>query len=106
MEEDSTSRVTANYIVVRELAWWTAKIPHCSKCERKQARDVTIGIMLGAICGITLFIFTPAPDDPRGIVFYAFFAYPFYVLADHLHKGIALGRASSELLSMRIRRAD
>jgi hypothetical protein len=104
--EDSAQRVTANYVVWRKLEWWSAKIPHCSKCERKQARDVTIGIVLGALCGITIFIFTPAPDNPTGIVFYAFFAYPFYILADHLHKGVALGRAGSEVLSMRIRRPE
>jgi hypothetical protein len=106
VEEDSAQRVTANYVVWRKLEWWSAKIPHCSKCERKQARDVTIGVVLGAICGITIFIFTPAPEDPREIIFYAFFAYPFYILADHLHKGVALGRASSKVLYMRIRHPE
>jgi hypothetical protein len=106
VEEDSTQRVTANYIVVRQLEWWSAKIPHCSKCQRKQVRYLIIGLGLGAICAITIFIFTPAPEPPTEIVFYAFFAYPFYVLADNLRKGVAFGWANAKMLSMRIRRPE
>lgn len=106
VEEDSAHRVTANYIIWRKLEWWNAKIPHCSKCGRKQTRDVIIGIVLGAICAITIFIFTTAPEEPGEIIFYALFAYPFYVLGDHLHKGVSLGRANSKVLSMRIKRQE
>src|ERR1700732_497194 len=52
VEEDSTQRVTADYIVVRQLEWWSAKIPHCSNCQRKQVRQLIIGLALGAICAI------------------------------------------------------
>jgi hypothetical protein len=105
VEETSAQRVAANYVIVRQLEWWKAKIPHCSKCERKQARDVTIGIVLGGLCAVTIFILTPAPDPPGDIIFYAFFAYPFYIFADHLHKGLALGRGDAKSLSVRIRNA-
>jgi hypothetical protein len=103
VEEDSASNVTANYVIVRELSWWSAKIPHCSTCQRKQVRDLTIGLALGAACGLTIFILTPAPDPPGNVVFYAFFAYPFFVIADNARKGIALGRATAKGLNMRIK---
>jgi hypothetical protein len=106
VEETSAQRVTANYVIVRQLEWWKAKIPHCSKCERRQARDVTIGIALGCICAVAIFILTPAPDPPGDVIFYAFFAYPFYVFADHINKGVAFGWADAKALSMRIRRTD
>lgn len=106
VEEDSAQRVTANYVVVKQLEWWSAKIPHCSSCQRKQVRDLIIGLGLGAACVIAVFIFTPALDDPRAIVFYAAFGYPFYVIADNLRKGVALGWANSKVLSMRIRRPE
>jgi hypothetical protein len=106
VEEDSSHRVTADYIVVRQLKWWSAKIPHCSKCQRKQVRYLIVGLVLGAMCAISIFIFTPAPEPPREIVFYAFFVYPFYVLGDNLHKGVAFGWADAKMLSMRIRRPE
>jgi hypothetical protein len=105
VEEDSASRTTANYVVWREYQWWTAKIPHCSACQRKQVRDLIVGLALGAACGLTIFILTPAPDPPGEIAFYAFFAYPFYVIADYARKGISLGRGNSQVLNMRIRHA-
>jgi hypothetical protein len=77
VEEESTQRVTANYIVVRQLEWWNAKIPHCSKCQRKQVRNIIIGLALVATCAIVVFILTPAPEPPTGIVLYILFAYPF-----------------------------
>ena len=106
VEEDSTQRVTADYIVVRQLEWWSAKIPHCSNCQRKQVRQLIIGLALGAICAIVIFIFAPAPEPPMEIVLYAFFAYPFYVLADNMCRGIAFGWANAKILSMRIRRPE
>jgi hypothetical protein len=105
VEEDSASRTTANYVVWHEYQWWTAKIPYCSACQRKQVRDLIVGLALGAACGLTIFILTPAPDPPGEIVFYAFFAYPFYVIADYARKGVSLGRGNSQVLNMRIRHA-
>jgi hypothetical protein len=106
VEEDSGSRVTANYVLWRELAWWTAKVPHCSTCQRKQVRDLIVGLVLGGVCALILFILTPAPDPPGEIILYAFFAYPFYVLADNMNRGVALGRATSKGLNMSIRRTE
>lgn len=106
VEEDSTQRVTANYLIVRQLEWWTAKIPHCSKCQRRQVRDLIIGLVLGGACAVSIFVATPAPDPPVEIIFYAFFAYPFYVIADTWHRGVALGWSTDKALSMRMRRND
>src|SRR5215467_3099256 len=61
VEETSPERVTAHYVIIRQVEKWKAKIPHCSKCERKQARDVTIGLVLGCLCALTIFLLTPAP---------------------------------------------
>jgi hypothetical protein len=55
--------------------------------------------------GLTIFTLTPAPDPPGGIVFYTFFTYPFYIIADYARKGVALGRGNSQVLNMRIRHA-
>ncbi len=106
IEEDSKQRVTANYIVVRQFEWWTGKIPHCSKCQRRQVRDLIIGLVLGGACAIAIFIVTPAPEPPAEIVLYAFFAYPFYVIADNWHKGVAFGWATGKALTIRMRRSD
>jgi hypothetical protein len=44
VEEESARRVTANYVVAQRLEWWRAKIPHCSKCQQKQDRNMFIGL--------------------------------------------------------------
>jgi hypothetical protein len=106
VEEDSKKRTTANYVVVRQIEWWTAKIPHCAKCQRTQVRDLIIGLVLGGSCAIAIFLFTPAPAEPAEIIFYACFAYPFYVVADNLRKGVSFGWANDRALNMRIRRPD
>ncbi len=106
VEDDSKQRTTTNYVVVRQIEWWTAKIPHCAKCQRTQVRDLIIGLGLGAACAISIFIFTPAPEQPAEIIFYAAFAYPFYIVADNLRKGVSLGWANDKALTLLIRRPD
>ncbi|MGA8439386.1 MAG: hypothetical protein WB762_30985 [Candidatus Sulfotelmatobacter sp.] len=49
VEETSAQRITANYVIVGEPEWWECEHFPCSRCKRKQARDVTIGIVLGGM---------------------------------------------------------
>lgn len=105
VEESSPERVTANYVIVQQVEKWKARIPHCSKCERKQARDVTIGLALGCLCALTIFLLMPSPLEPRSIILYGGFIYPFYVLADHNHRGIAFGWSDAKAITLRIRHA-
>ena len=106
VEEDSMHRVTADAVIFRHVEWWSAKIPHCSKCQQKQIRDLIIGLSLAAICIIAVFIFAPKTGDQKDVIAYFFFAYPFYVIADNLRKGISLGRDRSGVLPIRIRRSE
>lgn len=106
VEENSSRRVTAHYVVARRFEWWSAKIPHCLKCERKQVRDLVIGIALGATCALAVAIANPPPRELGEFVIYAFFAYPFYVVSDNLRKGVAFGSANSKMLNIRIRRRE
>jgi hypothetical protein len=106
VEEESAKRQTANYIVARRLEWWRAKIPHCARCQRKQDRNLIIGLVVGAACSITVFIFKPPPEPDYGIVLYILFGYPTYVFATTLQKGVVFGWATSTGLSMRIRRSE
>jgi hypothetical protein len=105
VEESSPERVTANYVIVRQVEKFTAKIPHCRKCERKQARDVTIGLVMGILFAVIIFLLTPQPEDPRSIIGYGGFVYPFYIFSDHLHKGISFGWFNDKAVSMRIKHA-
>jgi hypothetical protein len=108
IEHDSKQRVTADAVIFREVEWLTTKIPHCSQCQRKQVRDLIIGLSLAAGCVLSLFIFAPTPDDPRDVILYFFFAYPFYVVANNLQEGIALGKwgGRGTVLPMRIRHPE
>ncbi len=106
VEEESKPRETANYIVVRQLAWWNAKIPHCSKCKRKQGRNFTIGLVLGAICSLFVFLLSPPPEPDFGVILYIFFGFPLYVLATTIQKGVVLGWGDAKALSMRIKNSE
>jgi hypothetical protein len=42
VEEKSSERQTANYIVARELRWWNVQVPHCAVCKAKLERQTLL----------------------------------------------------------------
>lgn len=88
---------------VQKYYWWTAKIPHCSNCQREQARDRMIGLLLGGICSLAAFMLMPVTDPPGMVIFYACFVYPFFVMGNNARRGLVFGGLNAEVITMRIR---
>jgi hypothetical protein len=106
VEEKSSERQTANYIVARELRWWNVQVPHCAVCKAKLEKADLVGFALGAVCVVAAFFVFP-PNEPSYILFcYILFGYPAYLVLTTLKKGIVFGFPNSNQISARVRRPE
>jgi hypothetical protein len=106
VEEKSSDRVTANYVVARKHEWLRAPVPHCSRCADKIFRNQVIGIVVGAACsGIALVLALP-PRVSLLTLCYLLFGLPAYRLAITVQKGVVLGEADATTVRVHVRRPE
>ncbi len=106
VEEESSKRRTANYVVAHKLEWWNAPVPYCSRCSWKLSRGQTTGFAAGAVCVVAAFFLAPPPDASIAIFGYILYGYPVYAIATTVEKGIVLGSQNSETMSVRVKHAE
>jgi hypothetical protein len=110
VEEESTPRQTASYILARKLEWWRAAIPHCSVCECMLHRYEILGVASGGICALGAMVInslTVQREDGLfvGTLICIAFGYPAYAFFSTVKKGVVFGWGSERVLSMRIKSA-
>ncbi len=106
VEEESSQRTTANYVIVRETEWWRAKIPYCTKCERRQSNNIVLGVLLGGACVAAVLFFAPPSEVSTGIIVYILFGYPAYALLATLRKGVVFAGTGSKSFRIKIRNRE
>jgi hypothetical protein len=106
VEEESSKRQTANYIVAQKLEWWKLGIPHCKKCTSILLRNKLVGVVIGGVCALGAFVAIPPAEVSTSALCYFLFGYPAYAISTTVQKGIVFGRASSDTIHVHVRRSQ
>lgn len=106
VEEESSKRQTANYIVAHKLEWWKRSVPYCSMCKGKLSRNHVIGLVLGGVCAVAAMLIDPPTGASLVAFCYILFGYPAWIVATTIQKGVVFGAANADLICVRIRRVE
>lgn len=104
VEEESSKRQTANYVIAQKLEWWTLGVPHCKECTAALLRNKMIGLAVGVACTLGAFLAFLPTEVSISTLCYILFGYPAYAASTTVHKGVVFGRATSDVLYVHVRR--